>query len=478
MDGAGRGVALGDLVGVRPAGLCLAAAGEQTHCRSGRGAHRGAVRSHGQSRARVRRPHNPTYVRDQRGRSARLQGRHRRPAHGATPGPEGRQEFCRPGAERDFAGQAGFRYHLACLWLLDQIWVVTKTASALTHSKTCYTSSVTLGLGVSPMRRRDFISFVGGGAAAWPFAARAQQAERVRRIGVLTYIAADDAEGQARLAAFTQALSQLGWSEGRNLQIDTRWATVGDVHRHAAELVALAPDVLVAATGTATVAPLLHATRTIPIVFAVVIDPVGAGFVESLARPGGNATGFTIYEYSMTGKWLELLKEIAPGVTRAAVLRDPAVASGIGQFGAVQIVAPALGVQLTPVDVRDAGEIERAVAAFASGSNGGGIVTGGALTTAHRKLIATVAARHKLPAVFPSRPFVSDGGLISYGPDLIDQFRRTAGYVDRILRGEKPADLPVQAPTKYELVINLKTAKVLGLELPATVLARADEVIE
>jgi putative ABC transport system substrate-binding protein len=328
------------------------------------------------------------------------------------------------------------------------------------------------------MKRREFITLLGGAAAAWPLTARAQQPERLRRIGVLTYLAADDAEGQARLAAFTQALGQLGWSEGRNLRIDARWANAGDVQRHAAELVADAPDVLLAATGTAAVAPLLQATRTIPIVFAIVIDPVGAGFVASLAQPGGNATGFTVYEYSMSGKWLELLKEIAPGVTRAAVLRDPAVASGIGQFGAVQIVAPALGVQLTPIDVRDAGEIERAVAAFASGSNGGVIATAGALTTAHRKLIATVAARHKLPAVFPSRPFVSDGGLISYGPDLIDQFRRTAGYVDRILKGEKPAGLPVQAPTKYELVINLKTAKALGLEMPPTLLARADEVIE
>jgi putative ABC transport system substrate-binding protein len=326
--------------------------------------------------------------------------------------------------------------------------------------------------------RREFITLLGG-AATWPVAARAQQQpERMRRIGVLSYIAADDAEGQARLAAFTRALGQLGWSEGRNLRTDTRRATAGDVQRHAAELVAAAPDVLLAATGTPTVAPLLQATRSIPIVFAIVIDPVGSGFVSSLSQPGGNATGFTVYEYSMSGKWLELLKEIAPGVTRVAVLRDPAVASGIGQFGAVQIVAPALGVQLTPVDVRDAGEIERAVAAFARGSNGGVIVTAGALTTTHRKLIATVAARHKLPSVFPSRRLVSDGGLISYGPDLIDQFRLAAGYVDRILKGEKPADLPVQAPTKYELVINLKTAKALGLDLPASVLARADEVIE
>jgi ABC-type uncharacterized transport system substrate-binding protein len=328
------------------------------------------------------------------------------------------------------------------------------------------------------MRRREFITLVGGAATAWPLAARAQQGERVRRIGVLMYLAADDAEGQARLAAFTQALAQLGWSDGRNLRIDIRWATADDVRRHAAELAALAPDVLVAGTGTATVAPLLQATRTVPIVFVTVIDPVGAGFVASLARPGGNATGFTIYEYSMSGKWLELLKEIAPRVTRAAVLRDPAVASGIGQFGAVQIVAPSLGVELSPVDVRDAGEIERAVTAFASGSNGGLIVTAGALTIAHRKLIITLAARHKLPAVYPGRFHVTAGGLISYGPDLVGQFRRAAGYVDRILKGEKPADLPVQAPTKYELVINLKTAKALGLDVPAMLLARADEVIE
>jgi ABC-type uncharacterized transport system substrate-binding protein len=328
------------------------------------------------------------------------------------------------------------------------------------------------------VRRRAFITLLGGAAVAWPLAARAQQPERVRRIGVLTSIAADDAEGQARLAAFTQALSQLGWSKDRNLQIDTRWATASDIHRYAAELVALGPDVLLAASGTATVAPLLQATRTIPIVFAVVIDPVGAGFVASLAKPGGNATGFTVYEYSMSGKWLELLKEIAPRVTRAAVLRDPAVASGIGMFGAVQIVAPSLGVELIPVDVRDAGEIERAVAAFAPGSNGGLIVTPSALGTAHRELIATVAARHKLPAVYASRHFVTAGGLISYGPDLLDQFRRAAGYVDRILKGEKPADLPVQAPTKFELVINLKTAKTLGLDVPDKLLALADEVIE
>jgi putative ABC transport system substrate-binding protein len=327
------------------------------------------------------------------------------------------------------------------------------------------------------MRRREFISLLGG-AAAWPLAAHGQQGERVRRIGVLMYLPADDPEGQARFAALVQALTQLGWTEGRNLRIDTRWANADDIRSHAMELAALAPDVLVAGTGTATAAPLLQATRTVPIVFVSVIDPVGAGFVASLAQPGGNATGFTIFEYSMSGKWLEVLKEIAPRVTRAAVLRDPAVASGIGQFGAVQIVAPSLGVQVTPVDVRDAGEIERALTAFARGLNGGLIVTGTALAFVHRDLIISLANRHRLPAVYWHRRFVASGGLISYGPDTIDPFRHAAGYVDRILKGEKPADLPVQAPTKYELVINLKTAKALGLEVPDTLLATADEVIE
>jgi putative tryptophan/tyrosine transport system substrate-binding protein len=290
---------------------------------------------------------------------------------------------------------------------------------------------------------------------------------------------ADDAEGQARLAAFLQGLQQLGWTDGRNVRIDTRWA-VGDADRgrkYAAELVALAPDVILAA-GTAAVGPLLQATRTVPIVFVIVLDPVGAGFVDSLARPGGNATGFINFEYSIGAKWLELLKEIAPGVTRAAVLRDPAITAGIGQFGAIQSVAPSLGVEVSPVNVRDAGEIERAVAAFARSSNGGLIVTGSALAVVHRDLIITLAARHKLPAVYFLRTFVADGGLISYGPDYLDQFRRAASYVDRILKGEKPADLPVQAPNKYELVINLKTAKVLGLTVPPTLLTRADEVIE
>jgi len=328
------------------------------------------------------------------------------------------------------------------------------------------------------VRRREFIWLVASAASAvWPRPARAQQVERVRRIGVLMYLAAD-AEGQTRLAAFAQALKQFGWIDGRNLRIETRWATAEDIRRHASELVALGPDVLLAGTGTATVAPLLEATRTVPIVFVTVIDPVGAGFVASLAQPGGNATGFTIYEYSMSGKWLELLKEIAPRVTRAAVLRDPAVASGIGQLGAVQIVAPSLGVDLSPVDVRDAGEIERALTAFARSPNGGLIVTGSALGIVHRELIATLAARHKLPAVYSGRSYITAGGLISYAPDPVNQFQRAADYVDRILKGEKPADLPVQAPTKYELVINLKTAKALGLDIPTSVLARADEVLE
>jgi putative ABC transport system substrate-binding protein len=331
------------------------------------------------------------------------------------------------------------------------------------------------------MKRREFITLLGGAAAvAWPLAARAQQPERVPRIGVLLASAVDDSENQARMAAFLQGLAQLGWTDGRNIRIDTRWATTNpdDLRRHATELAALAPDVLVAASGTTTVAPLLQATRTVPIVFVVVVDPVGAGFVASLARPGGNATGFTTFEYGMSGKWLELLKQIAPSMTRAAVLRDPAIASGIGQFGAVQAVAPSLGVELSPVDVRDAPEIERAIAAFASSGNGGLIVTPSPLANRHRDLIIMLAARHRLPAVYAWRYYVTDGGLISYGPDSIDQYRRAAGYVDRILKGEKPADLPVQAPTKYELVINLKTAKALGLDIPTTVLSRADEVIE
>jgi len=290
--------------------------------------------------------------------------------------------------------------------------------------------------------------------------------------------AADDPEGQARLAAFRQGLEQLGWSEGQNLRIDARWATANeDIRKHATELAALAPD-LILATATAAVTPLQQATRAIPIVFVSVVDPVGAGFVASLARPGGNATGFTIFEYGISGKWLELLKEMVPGMTRVAVLRDPGTASGIGQYAAIQSVAPGLRVELTPVDVRDAAEIERDVAAFARTATGGLIVTGSPAAGAHRELIFALAARHKLPAIYAFRFFVTAGGLISYGPDTIDPYRRAASYVDRILKGEKPADLPVQAPTKYELVINLKTANALGITVPPTLLARADEVIE
>jgi putative tryptophan/tyrosine transport system substrate-binding protein len=329
------------------------------------------------------------------------------------------------------------------------------------------------------MKRREFIRLLGGAAVAWPLSARAQQGERLRRIGVLHTPAADDPEGQARNAAFLQGLTQLGWTDGRNVQIETRWAA-GDadrIRRHVAELIALAPDVIVP-SGSATVGPLLQATRTVPIVFVSVPDPVGAGFVDSLARPGGNVTGFINFEYGISAKWLELLKQIVPGVTRVAVIRDPAITAGIGQFGAIQSVAPSFGVELNPVNVRDAGEIERTIAAFARGANGGLVVTGSALALVHRHLIIALATRHRLPAVYYSRLFVDDGGLMSYGPDVLDQFRRAAGYVDRILKGEKPADLPVQAPTKYELVVNLKTAKALGLELPASVLARANEVIE
>ena len=329
------------------------------------------------------------------------------------------------------------------------------------------------------MRRRDFITVVGGAAAAWPLAARAQQREQMRRIGVLMNLTADDAEGQGRLAAFMQGLQEAGWSVGRNVRVDLRWGG-GDpelYRSHAAELVALAPDVFLAAGAIVTRA-LQRATRTIPIVFANAVDPVGMGFVASLARPGGNATGFTIFEFSMGGKWLELLKQIAPGITRAAVLRDPSLASGAGEFGAVQTVAPSFGVELHPVDVRDADEMDRAITAFASESNGGLIVTQNATAILHRKLIIALAARHRLPAIYAYSSFVTDGGLISYGPDSMDGYRRAAGYVDRILKGAKPADLPVQAPVKYELAINLKTARALGLEVPPSVLARATEVIE
>jgi putative ABC transport system substrate-binding protein len=329
------------------------------------------------------------------------------------------------------------------------------------------------------MRRRAFITLLGSAAASWPLRAGAQQREKMRRIGVLMNLAADDAEGQARLAAFLQGLQEAGWAVGRNVRVDLRWGA-GDadrIRKQAAELVALAPDVVLA-SGIPAATPLLQVTRTVPIVFAQVVDPVGAGLVASLARPGGNATGFTFSEYGMSGKWVELLKEIAPGATRVAVLRDAASTSGIGYLGAIQSVASSFGMELTPVGVSDAGEIERGVTAFARASSGGLIVTGNTLTIVHRELIIRLAARHRLPAVYNWRLFVNDGGLISYGPDSIDPFRRAAGYIDRILKGENPADLPVQAPTKYELVINLKTAKALGLEVPPTLLARADEVIE
>ena len=331
----------------------------------------------------------------------------------------------------------------------------------------------------SHIRRRKLLATLGGAAVAWPLAARAQQGERMRRIGVLMPFAEDNPVGQARLAAFRQGLLQLGWADGRNVRIDSRWGAdnASLTRTYARELVALAPDVVMAVSSGA-VAPLREVTRTVPIVFAVVADPVGAGFVESLAQPGGNVTGFLGYEYTLSGKWLELLKEIAPRVTRAAVLRDSAVAAGPAQFAVIQAVAPSLGVELRPADMRNAGEIERAITAFAGSSNGGLIVTGSPSATIHRNLIITLAARHQLPAVYYDRFYVTGGGLLSYGADYLDECRRAAGYVDRILKGEKPADLPVQAPTKYELAINLKTAKALGLTVPPSLLARADELIE
>ena len=329
------------------------------------------------------------------------------------------------------------------------------------------------------MRRREFVTLLGGTAAGWPLAAHAQQPDRAKRIGALMSTAVEDPEGQARMTAFQQKLQQLGWIDGGNIRIDARWSAsdAERMRKGAEELVALSPDVILASGGTV-VGPLLRATRAVPVVFTQTPDPVGAGFVDSLARPGGNATGFTLFEYGISGKWLELLKEIAPRVTRVAVLRDPAIPSGPALFGIIQSVAPSLRVEVTPVNMRDAPEIERAVATFARAPNGGLIVTASPLAQRHRDLIVTLAARHKLPAVYFDRVFAAAGGLISYGPDYIDQYRRAAAYVDRILKGEKPADLPVQAPTKYELVLNLKTAKALGLEVPATVLVRADEVIE
>jgi putative tryptophan/tyrosine transport system substrate-binding protein len=328
------------------------------------------------------------------------------------------------------------------------------------------------------MRRREFISLLGSALTTWPLAARGQQGEPVRLIGVLLPIAKDDPDYQPWVEAFLQELSQLGWSIGRNVQIDTRWAvTNADIRKHAAELVTLAPDVILA-HGSNTVGALLVATRTVPIVFPIIADPVAGGFVDSLSRPGGNATGFMLFENSIGGKWLELLKQIAPGVTRVAVVVDPTIPTGPGQFSVIQALASSLRVEVTPLNKHDASEIERAVTALARASNGGLIVTPGLPATLNRDLIITLAARHKLPALYFDRYFVAAGGLVSYGPDRIEMYRRAAGYVDRILKGEKPADMPVQAPTKYQLVINLKAAKTLGLAVPQSLLASADEVIE
>ena len=330
------------------------------------------------------------------------------------------------------------------------------------------------------MKRRTFITLLSGAAAAWPLVARGQQGERMRRIGVLMSRSADNPDALALVSAFAQGLQERGWTVGGNVRIEYRWGA-GDLdrfRRYAAELVALSPDVVLASGGSI-VGAFQQASRTVPIVFVNTIDPVGGGWVESLSRPGTNATGFASYEFSMSGKWLELLKEIAPGVKRVAVIRDPSVPAGSGGLAAIQTVAPSFGVELTPVGVRDAGEIERGIAAFARSPNGGLIMVGPQSSVQlHRDLIIRLAAQHRLPAVYGARFWVTPGGLIAYVPDPIDQYRRAAGYVDRILKGEKPADLPVQAPTKYELAINLKTAKALGLAVPPSVLARADEVIE
>ena len=328
------------------------------------------------------------------------------------------------------------------------------------------------------MKRREFIAALGG-AAAWPLVARAQQPERVRRIGILQNFPENDPVAAVLSATFLKELRQSGWAVGNNIRIETRWAgnRSDDIRRHVAELVALTPDVILA-NGTSTLGPLLQVSRTIPIVFVQVTDPVGSGYVESLAKPGGNATGFSTSEYGVSGKWLEVLKQIAPSVTRAGVVRNPAVPSGSGQFGAIQAVAPYLRMEVTPIDVRDPAEMERTVAAFAGSPNGGLIITANGTAVVHRSLIIAVAARHKLPTVYWQRHFVEAGGLISYGDDGTDQYRRAAEYVDRILKGEKPSDLPVQQPNKFELVINLKTAKALGLTFPNSLLARADEVIE
>jgi len=329
------------------------------------------------------------------------------------------------------------------------------------------------------VKRREFIAIFGGAAAIWPLAVRAQQREPLRRVAILEALAKDTPGKQEQHTAFLEAFEQLGWTPGRNVRLEVRWGG-GDeaaIRKHAAELVALAPDVILAGSGTATEV-MLKATRTIPIVFVIVPDPVGTGFVERLSRPGGNATGFMMFEYNLCGKWLELLKEIAPSVTHAAVLRDPTFAEGIGQFAVIQAVAPSVGIEVSPINLREPNQIESAIATFAQSPNGGIIFSASAIGAANSNLIIAAAARYKLPAVYPQRPFVAAGGLISYGPNFADQYRRAAGYVDRILRGEKPADLPVEAPNKYELAINLKTAKALGLSVPQSLLSRADEVIE
>ena len=360
--------------------------------------------------------------------------------------------------------------------LLTKAGSKSRTAADPSHIAVCYPFGGKHGRHQA-VKRRAFITLLGG-AAVWPLAVHAQQPERMRRIGVLVGPAADDQDNKVRLAAFQQRLLQLGWTDGHNVRIDYRFAAANleNYRKYAAELVALGPDVILATGGS--LAHVLQATRTVPIVFALAPDPVGSGQVESLSRPGGNATGFSLFEYDLCAKWLELLKEIVPGVTRAAVLRDPTAITGIGQFAVIQSVARSVGVEVSPLNLLDAGETERAVAAFARSSNGGLIVAGSALANVQRHLIIGLAARHRLPAVYFERLYVASGGLISYGPDFVDQFRHAADYVDRILKGDKPADLPVQAPTRYELVINLKTAKALGIDLPATVLARADELIE
>lgn len=329
------------------------------------------------------------------------------------------------------------------------------------------------------MRRREFVKAIACSAFTWPLAARAQQGERMRRVAMIMNTASGDALGNARVAVFEQALQKLGWTPGRNVQIEYRWAddSAARVRRHAAEVTARAPDVILAQGGFG-VGPLLQATSAIPIVFIAVLDPVGAGYVESLARPGGNATGFINFEYGIGGKWLGLLKEISPSVTRVATLRDPSIPSGSGQLGAIQASSSSIGMEIQPVDARKFNDLERVMMAFARKGHGGVIVTASSPTLVHRDLIIGLASRNKLPAIYPYRYFAEAGGLVSYGPDVIDQYRRAAGYVDRILKGEKPADLPVQAPTKYELVVNLKTAKALGLNVPPTLIARADEVIE